>query len=221
MPALEVDTGAIAMLHLADWRRRVADLYAEVRVLAASNPVAAWERWRRERETLYREHPQSPLPAARRPAFRACHFPYDAAYRYEVQVEPDAGADAGAPLPASEGSAGDVPAARSFRRIGWVRVPLPAGARRLGVYWHQSYAGGLFLAFRDATNGFQTYGGGRYLLDAAKSADLGGDAVRGTLVLDFNFAYQPSCAFDPKWTCPLAPPENRLDVTVPAGERIA
>ena len=85
----------------------------------------------------------------------------------------------------------------------------------------EGYAGGLFVPFRDATNGAQTYGAGRYLLDAAKSADLGGDHVRGSLVCDFNFSYQPSCAFDPKWACPLAPPENRLDIPVPAGERIA
>jgi uncharacterized protein (DUF1684 family) len=85
----------------------------------------------------------------------------------------------------------------------------------------EGYAGGLFLPFRDDTNGTETYGAGRYLLDAAKSADLGGDPIRGTLRLDFNFAYQPSCAFDPRWACPLAPPENWLDVAVRAGERIA
>jgi uncharacterized protein (DUF1684 family) len=82
------------------------------------------------------------------------------------------------------------------------------------------YAGGLFLPFRDATNGGETYGAGRYLLDAAKSADLGGDADRATLTLDFNFSFQPSCAFDPKWACPLAPRENWLDVPIRAGERL-
>ena len=82
------------------------------------------------------------------------------------------------------------------------------------------YAESLFLPFRDATNGTETYGAGRYLLDGAKSADLGGDQARSTLVLDFNFSYHPSCAFDPKWACPLAPPENRLDVRVEAGERL-
>jgi uncharacterized protein (DUF1684 family) len=91
----------------------------------------------------------------------------------------------------------------------------------VALYWMAGYAGGLFLPFRDATNGAETYGAGRYLLDAAKSADLGGDAGRGSLVLDFNFAFQPSCAFDPRWACPLAPPENRLDVAIRAGERLA
>ena len=99
-------------------------------------------------------------------------------------------------------------------------LPLPAGERSLTIYWMAGYAGGLFLPFRDTTNGTTTYGAGRYLLDAAKSADLGGSADRGTLILDFNFAYHPSCAFDPRWSCPLAPPENRLDVAVEAGERL-
>jgi len=110
---------------------------------------------------------------------------------------------------------------KEFTRIGSFEVVLPAGTRRLGLYWMAGYAGGLFLPFRDATNGRETYGAGRYLLDAAKSADLGAGRAPGSLVLDFNFAFQPSCAFDPQWSCPLAPPENRLDVRVEAGERLA
>jgi len=109
----------------------------------------------------------------------------------------------------------------SFSRIGTVTVPFAAGARRLELYWMAGYAGGLFLPFRDATNGTETYGAGRYLLDAAKSADLGPGREPGTLVLDFNFAFQPSCAFDPKYACPLSPPANRLDLPVRAGERLA
>ena len=110
--------------------------------------------------------------------------------------------------------------AMAFRRFGSVTIPFPAGDRRLDVYWMEGYAGGLFLPFRDATNGDETYGAGRYLLDAAKSADLGPGSAPGSLVLDFNFAFQPSCAFDPKWACPLAPPANRLDLEVRAGERL-
>jgi len=83
------------------------------------------------------------------------------------------------------------------------------------------YVGGLFIPFRDATNGTTTYSAGRYLIDGAKSADLGGDPSRRTMVCDLNFSYQPSCAFDPRWACPLAPPENRLTIPIRAGERIA
>ncbi len=115
-------------------------------------------------------------------------------------------------------SAGD---AMAFDRVGRLDLPFPDGTRRLGLYWMSGYAGGLFLPFRDATNGRETYGAGRYLLDSAKSADLGPGREPGTLVLDFNFAFQPSCAFDPRWACPLAPPENRLDLPIRAGERIA
>ena len=101
------------------------------------------------------------------------------------------------------------------------QLPFPGGERTLAVYWLRGYAGGLFLPFRDATNGTATYGAGRYLVDAAKSADLGADDTTGELIIDANFAYQPSCAFDPRWACPLAPPENRLDLAVEAGERLA
>ena len=205
-------------LELADWRRRVAELYAEVRRQAATEPAAALEHWRAVRERLYREHPQSPLPAVARATFRARHFPHDPALRFEVPLLPERAAPAAAPpiaVPTSDGGA------MAFRRIGWVEIPFPAGPRRLGLAWLEGYAGGLFLSFRDATGGAQTYGGGRYLLDAAKGADLGGDPTRGTLILDFNFAYQPSCAFDPRWACPLVPPENRLDLPIRAGERLS
>jgi uncharacterized protein (DUF1684 family) len=212
------DAAATDLLDLADWRRRVAVLYADVRRLASIDPPSALALWRSERERLFRDHPQSPVPAAERATFRARHFEPDPALRFEVVLEP-------APPPAPGALALELPNSGAdrlaFRRIGRVTVPFPAGERTLSVFWMEGYAGGLFLPFRDATNGTETYGAGRYLIDAAKSADLGGDPDRGTIVLDFNFAYQPSCAFDPKWACPLAPPENRLDLAIRAGERIA
>ena len=80
------------------------------------------------------------------------------------------------------------------------------------------YGGGVFLPFRDETNGATTYGAGRYVLDTVKGADLGG--ADGRLVVDFNYAYHPSCAYDPRWSCPLAPATNRLVGPVEAGERL-
>ena len=74
----------------------------------------------------------------------------------------------------------------------------------------------VFVPVKDASAGSATYGGGRYLLDTVKGADLGGDD--GRLILDLHFAYNPSCAYDSKWACPLAPPANRLDVAIRAGE---
>lgn len=208
-------------LEVADWRRRVAKLYADVRFLYADDAVAAWQLWRAEREALFRDHPQSPVPATERGAFRAHHWGYDPRLAFEVTVDPDPPAPSGGGLGLSlelPNSGADV---LSFRRIGSVSLPFPDGARSLSLFWMAGYVGGLFLPFRDVTNGTETYGAGRYLIDAAKSADLGGDPGRRTVICDFNFAYQPSCAFDPQWACPLAPPENRLDIPIRAGERLA
>ena len=108
-----------------------------------------------------------------------------------------------------------------FERIG--RLPLP-GLGTLDVWWLGSYGGGLFVPLKDATAGWTTYGGGRYLLDTVKGADHGGDVDpatgRGTLVVDLNLAYHPSCAYDPAWACPLAPPGNVLAAEVAAGEQL-
>jgi len=220
---VSVDAGT--ELQLADWRRQVSDLYSEVRRLAVGDVAAALTVWREERERLYRDHPMSPVPAAVRPNFSSRHFDYDPSLRFEVIVTPE-------PLPAEPPGPGllETPLSLpnsgadslSFRRVGSVQIPFPGhGPRTLSLFWMAGYSGGLFLPFRDATSGTETYAAGRYLLDTAKSADLGGNRETGSLILDFNFAYQPSCAFDPRWACPLAPPENRLDLAVRAGERIA
>jgi hypothetical protein len=106
----------------------------------------------------------------------------------------------------------------TFTRFGTARFELAGEACGLDVLWLEGYGGGLYLSFRDATSGSETYGACRYLLDTVKGADLGTED--GRLVLDFNFAYNPSCSYDPRWDCPLAPPGNRLGVPVRAGERV-
>jgi uncharacterized protein (DUF1684 family) len=212
------DAARVDRFSLAEWRREIADLYARVRATSMTNPEAAWRDWAATRERLFREHPQSPVPAASRATFRAMHWPYDPALRFEVDVEPAPPPAPGALALALPNSGEDT---LSFERVGSIEIPFRDGARRLSLFWMAGYSGGLFLPFRDATSGSETYSAGRYLLDSAKSADLGGDIAAGRLIVDFNFAYQPSCAFDPKWACPLAPPENRLDLPIHAGERIA
>ena len=220
MTAWEPGDGSLEdRLSLADWRRRIAALYVEIRAMATIDPAIAHAHWRAVREQLYREHPQSPVPSSRRATFRARHFDHDPRLRFRTVIDP------APPPPARPGaltlelpdSGAD---ALAFRRVGIVRLPFPDGERTLSAFWMSGYAGGLFIPFRDATNGNETYGAGRYLLDAAKSADLGADPETGALILDFNLAYQPSCAFDPRWACPLAPPDNRLDFGVRAGERL-
>ena len=109
--------------------------------------------------------------------------------------------------------------ATRFTEIGSVRFEARGLQLSLSLFWLEAYGGGLFLPFRDETAGRETYGGGRYLLDTAKGAELGSDDD-GRLILDFNYAYHPSCAWDSAWSCPLAPPSNRLEIPIRAGERL-
>jgi uncharacterized protein (DUF1684 family) len=191
-------------LTLMDWKRRVFALYAEVR---AGEPPQAWERWRAVRDELFRSHPQSPLHD--RVSFASLpYFDYDPALRVLADVE------TAERIRREIATSGDEP--YSFTRFARAQFELD-GERGLDLYWLDGYGGGIFLSFADATSGRETYGACRYLLDTVKGADLG--EVDGRLVLDFNFAYNPSCAYDPRWVCPLAPPGNRLPVAVRGGER--
>jgi uncharacterized protein len=193
-------------LDLLEWKRRVFELYAEIR--RTDDPAAAWDRWRQTRDELFRSHPQSPLPSEARVGFGGLdYFPYDARLRFVVEVEPCE--------PRGVDILGSAATRLSFTLAGVARCD----AGDLELYWLDGYGGGLFLPFGDATNGSETYGGGRYLLDTVKGADLG--VEDGEVVLDFNFAYNPSCSYDDRWACPLPPPENRLDLAIRAGERSA
>ena len=194
---------------LWDWRREVAALYAAVR--AQPNPEVGWHVWRQGRDALYRTHPQSPLePDARRGFAALPFFAYDPALRVPVGLVPSGGGD----LDVTAGEDGPL-RLRPFARTQGLSGAL---GTELTLYWIVAYGGGVLLPFADATSGQETYGGGRYLLDTIKGADLGA-APDGRTVLDFNFAYNPSCAYSPRYVCPLAPPGNRLPEAVRAGER--
>ncbi|MGZ4290484.1 MAG: DUF1684 domain-containing protein [Gaiellaceae bacterium] len=196
-------------LELLDWKRRVFELYAEVRT--ASDPADAWRHWRDVRDELFRTHPQSPLTLDVRGRFSHLeYFAYDSSLRVLADVEP-----AAAEVRQIAGSAGS---STAFRRFGHVRFELEGAPQELELLWLEAYGGGVFLPFGDATSGQETYGGGRYLLDTVKGSDLG--EAGGRLVLDFNFAYNPSCSYDPRWACPLTPPANRLAIAVRGGERM-
>jgi uncharacterized protein (DUF1684 family) len=196
-------------LEVADWRRRVAVLYAQVR--SATSPLEGWARWRQGRDRLFVEHPQSPLPQQVRDSRHTpVYFEYDPTLRVTVDVEECE--PTSLLLPSSEGDE------LSATRIGTIRFDIAGQRCALQLYSLSGYAGGLFVSFRDATSGTETYGAGRYLLDTVKGADLGTD--EGRLVLDFNFAYQPSCSYDECWSCPLPPGENWLAAPVRAGERL-
>jgi uncharacterized protein len=194
-------------LALLDWKRRVFSLYAAVRAL---EPEAGWALWRETRDELFRSHSQSPLPVESRASFDGLEYwPYDAQARVLADLE-DIEA---APTPIETSG----PEPMLFQPFARTSFKLRGEQLSLEVSWLAAYGGGAFLCFRDATSGRESYGGGRYLLDTVKGADLGEDD--GRLVLDFNFAYNPSCCYDPSWVCPLAPPANRLAVAVEAGEK--
>jgi uncharacterized protein (DUF1684 family) len=205
-----VESRAEGILELLDWKRRVFELYAEVR--GSPDPAAARQRWRADRDDLFRTHPQSPLPEDRRADFGGLsYFEYDPAWRVAATVEL-AGAESH-----DIATSGEDGGSYRFTRFAVARFEAAGRPLALELYWLEGYGGGLFVPFRDATSGRSTYGAGRYLLDTVKGADLGMDG--DGLVLDFNFAYNPSCAYDPRWVCPLATPANRLDVAIEAGER--
>ena len=197
-------------LSLAGWRRQVAEMYGEVR--RDGEPAHAHSLWRDRRDRLFREHPQSPLAADDPMRVGGIpYWPYNQALRFSLPV-----------VPASEASSHTIATGEEeltrIRQVGWVELPDPVGGR-LAVWWLEQYGGGLFVPFRDATAGTSSYGAGRYLLDTAKGADLGVDGNR--LVLDFNFAYHPSCRYDARWQCPLAPPENIVSAAIEAGEKLS
>ena len=193
-------------LTLLGWRRRTATLYAAAR--AAADPDRGWRIWRDGRDEMFATHPDSPLDEEARARFSGLPFAaYDPALRFEPALEP-AEPERREVQTATDGV---VP----FERIGRVRF---GDLGRVDVWWLDSYGGGVFLPLRDGSAGSATYGGGRYLIDTVKGADLGGDD--GRLVVDLNLAYHPSCAYDPRWTCPLAPEGNRVAAPVAAGEQL-
>jgi uncharacterized protein len=200
---------AAETFELLDWKRRIFGLYAELRI--ASDPLSAWLTWRKVRDELFRTHPSSPIPAEERASYRGIPcFDYDPELRVLALIDPVEVS------PEQIGSSGTE--AIAFARFAAARFELGGEELALELYWLTAYGGGLFVPFRDATSGAETYGGGRYLLDTVKGSDLGMDGDR--LVLDFNFAYNPSCSYDPRWICPLSPPANRLPLAVRAGERM-
>jgi len=195
-------------LELASWRRAVGELYAAVR--AEDDPQRGHALWRHGRDELFRSHPQSPLPPGDPLRMTGLpYWPYDPHLRFDVSLL-QADEDVSLSLPTSEGT---IP----MTRLGRVHLPVPVDAV-IDVWWLRQYAGGLFVPLRDGTAGESSYGGGRYALDTAKGADLGGRA--GRLTIDLNFLYHPSCRYNDAWMCPLAPPGNSISIQVSAGERL-
>ncbi len=197
-------------IDLADWRRRVGDLYR----LNVGDGIAAF---RRKRDDLFKTHAESPIEADERSHFTGLeYFAPDLAFRVKARMEPGDGEELVIETGGEDG-------AIKYRRVGKLVFQLAGEHCSLTVLSLVQYAGGLFVPFKDATSGHETYGGGRYLFDTAKDTDgLVVELTPGSteVTIDFNYAYNPSCVYSARWACPLAPPENTLKVAVRAGERM-
>jgi uncharacterized protein (DUF1684 family) len=168
------------------------------------------QNFREQIDDFMQFHPQSPLEDDQRENFRGlAYYDHNPALVLTVAVErlPDDEA-----LIEMETSTGDV---RPFRR--WATFDFAVGGEpaRLTIYSGPD-GGEFFLPFRDATSGGETYGAGRYLDDHRPGLQpVGEDAFE----VDFNYAYNPYCAYSPYFSCPLPPRENWLQVPIRAGER--
>jgi uncharacterized protein (DUF1684 family) len=187
------------LLDLADWRTRVAALYLSDLDIAG---------FRRGKDELFANHPQSPVLG--KPFAGLAYFDVDESFSVEVPLSPAEGE--------FSFDTGNTDGVVTYARVGIVDTPFGP----LTLWWTKVYGGGLFLPVRDGTARAETYGGGRYLTDTIKGTHgrgvtwSGGDRVR----LDFNYLYHPSCAYSDRWTCPLAPEENRVSAPIRAGERL-
>ena len=195
---------------LLAYRRSVAAMYARVRELPRDAAETCGQ-FRRERDALFRTHPQSALSARQKANFRGLdYFAYDPAWRFVLPID-----HVMAPTVLNLSLDDDGPI--RLQPFGQVHLPLNNQTVSLTLFWIMGYGGGVFLHFRDATAKGETYGGGRYLLDTIKHADLGqeGDSI----VIDFNYAYHPSCAYNVRWHCPLLINHNQVPLPIPAGEK--
>jgi len=205
-------------LDLYDYRCRVAAMYRErtQAVLSGTEPVATWQRFCELRDDLFAHHPQSALDEEQRRTFQGLsYFPYNAAMRFIVDVDTDV-------EPTRLSAAMNANESMTMTTVGHVHFVVEDVPVRLSMYWLDVYGGGLFLPFRDATCPAESYGGGRYLFDTIKGSEflpVPGVSGWSRIMLDFNYAYNPSCAYNDRWICPLAPIENRLSVPIRAGEK--
>ena len=205
-------------LDLYDYRLRNAALYRERNraVLAGEDAEQTWRRFRDGRDELFASHPQSALDEEQRGKFQSLdYFPYNPAMCVVARVDTDIEAE-------TLSIAMNAEELMTMTRTARLHFEIEGQPVSLAVYWLNIYGGGLFLPFRDTTCPRESYGGGRYLIDTIKGSDflpLPGSSIRERVMLDFNYAYNPSCAYNSKWVCPLSPIENRLPVAIRAGEK--
>ena len=159
--------------------------------------------FRAEKDDFYARHHQSPLTPAQKRDFKGLdYFPENTALRLEVDVETSQTSES-----ITIDTTGGQP--QTYQRFGRFKFLVDGQSAELTIYKNQN---GYFLPFADNLAGKETYPAGRYLEPEKLS--------NGKFLVDFNLAYNPYCAYNEKWSCPITPAENRLKVAVRAGEKI-
>ena len=167
------------------------------------------ERERREKDMFLAEHWQSPIPLEERAEFEGLdYYPPDPDCRFEIELHEHEGKER-VRMAYTKGEE------RDFALWGEFRFGIGGEECVLQVYKSDAEEERLFIPFRDATSGRETYGAGRYL-DLEPGRDYTPD---GKWVLDLNRAYNPWCVYSEDYTCPFVPPENWLKVPIYAGEK--
>ena len=204
-------------LDLYDYRSRVADMYRMRRqaTLDGEDAATVLQRFREARDELFAKHSQSAFDVEQKRKFQGLrYFPYNPAMCVEADIDTDVD-------PVQLSIVMNAEEMMNMTTVGRLRFTLEDVRVTLSLYWLDIYGGGLFLPFRDTTSPTESYGGGRYLFDTIKGSDFlatpGASGIE-RILLDFNYAYNPSCAYNDRWVCPLAPVENRLQVPIRAGE---
>ena len=163
------------------------------------------EDFRRAKDHMFVHDADSPISPGDREHFAGlAYFAPDAALVIEAQVEPPA--ETGDLLMPT--STGDEVV---YQRVGAVRFDVDGAPAQLTLFSVEGDSD-LFVPFRDATSGKETYGAGRYLEVS--------EPIDGRVQLDFNYAYNPYCAYSEAYSCPLPPMENWLKVPIRAGEKV-
>jgi hypothetical protein len=161
------------------------------------------DEFRMEKDEFFARHPQSPLTPEQRRDFKGlAYFPENGALRLEVQVEPFADQQ---PMTMQTSTGG----VQEYVRFGRFKFQVEGQDAELTVY-KADY--GFFLPFVDSLAGKETYPAGRYL----EPEPLPGNRF----LVDFNIAYNPYCAYNEMWSCPITPAENRLKAPIRAGEKM-